>query len=82
MSKVLQDVQTERERQDAKWGISNNSPMEWVAILSEEMGEVARAAMNNFYRGESLTAYRAELVQVAAVAVAAIENLDRSEVAA
>lgn len=69
----LRDVLNERNKQDAKWGVQNHTPMKWLAILTEEVGEVAKAIIEGNH-GD----YRKELVQVAAVAVASIESLDRN----
>jgi len=83
---VLDDVVEERLRQEKKWGQQNHNPFEYLAILGEEVGEVNRAALENYdYRDRMWVAkdnprwgpYRKELVQVAAVAVAMIECLDR-----
>lgn len=72
-AECLRDVLNERNKQDAKWGEQNHTPMKWLAILTEEVGEVAKAILEGNH-GE----YRKELVQVAAVAVASIESLDRN----
>lgn len=72
--KVLDEVEDERIRQDRQWGEQNHNPDRWLAILLEECGEAAHAA-NEQNQGW----YRAELIQVAAVAVAAIECLDREK---
>lgn len=74
---VLEEVSEERTFQDSKWGLQNHVPYVWLAILTEEVGEVAQEILRSDFAGKSLSAYRAELVQVAAVAVAAIQNLDR-----
>lgn len=77
--KAYYDVFLEREAQDAKWGEQNHSPIEWMSILTEEVGEAAEAAnhvrwgMTTESLHEARKAFREELVQVAAVAVAAIE---------
>ena len=42
-SMILNDVRSERHRQDAKWGPQHHTPAEWLAILAEEVGEAARA---------------------------------------
>lgn len=82
---VLGDVLNERERQDRKWGIQNHSPDAWISILGEEFGEVCKAANEsgaNFGlidKTIDLTDYRKELIEVAAVAIAAIECLDRNK---
>ena len=72
MLKVIEDVKEERERQDAKWGEQLHDPYTWIAILGEEYGEVCKAAL------EDNGGYRDELVQVAAVAIAAIESYDKT----
>ncbi len=82
---VLDEIEAERIRQDAKWGTQNHGLPVWTMILAEEVGEAAREA-NDYYfsKDPSVSAekgrnYRAELVQVAAVAVAMIESYDRNE---
>lgn len=69
---ILANVQAERERQDVKWGEQNHHPFVWLAILQEEVGEAAKAALE----GCPLD-YHKEMIQVAAVAVAALECLER-----
>lgn len=81
---VLSEVLDERLRQDRKWGEQNHSPMHWMPILMEEVGESAKAALETHFEYNVDTAkdyseYRKELIQVAAVAVAMIECLDRNE---
>lgn len=85
MNSIINEVKKERQKQDAKWGEQNHKPIEWVGILTEEVGEVAKEAVD-FHFGDNLTDshqciknYRAELIQVAAVAVAMIECLDRNK---
>jgi len=75
---VFQDVAAERARQDAEWGTTGHTPEVWLAILTEEVGEVAREVLGLRF-GEAAKCHgdlRTELVQVAAVAVSAIESLD------
>lgn len=67
---VERDVREERTRQDAKWGTSRNlHPILWQAVLAEEMGEIARAVLEG-----DLAGYELELVQLAAAAMAALED--------
>ena len=66
-------VYEERMKQDEKWGQQNHDPLKWNAILGEEFGEVSKAILEGDVKN-----YREELIQLAAVAVAAIENLDKS----
>lgn len=66
------EVAAERDRQDRKWGAQRcHPPDRWIVILGEEFGEVCEARNDHDTAG-----YRAELIQVAAVALAAIEALD------
>lgn len=85
---VLQEVVTERIRQDRKWGANRNHlPQEWLMILGEEVGEANNAALEAHFcssekpgvKHNELTHLRTELIQVAAVAVAFVESLDRNE---
>lgn len=78
MSKVLVEVESERSRQDQIWGEQNHCPADWLMILVEEVGEANKAALEARFGGKPLTEYRTELIQVAAVAVAAVECLDRN----
>ena len=71
---IFQNIALERRRQDAKWGEQNHDAFLWLAILGEEFGETAKAAIEG-----RLADMRTELIHVAAVAVAAIESLNRNE---
>lgn len=92
MTTILSEVQKERQRQNEKWGIQDHNAVEWVAILTEEVGEVSKEAVDFHFangdknvkdtpseslQGERLMAYRKECIQVAAVAVQMVESLDR-----
>lgn len=70
---AVRDALAERTRQDTKWGEQNHKPLKWAAILAEEAGEVAKAALE----GDGAE-YRTELVQAAAVCLNAIESHDRA----
>lgn len=72
---ALHEVAKERQRQDDKCGVQRHDPLTWLAILGEEVGEVNKAVLENKFSGKGLEYYRQELIQVAAVAVAAIESL-------
>ena len=99
---VLLEVLEERKRQDDKWKQQNHPPIEYCAILGEEVGEVNKSALEGHFgypykaigqdgytvRYDPSTEeaklahyreYRKELIQVAAVAVAMFESLDRNE---
>ncbi len=73
--KIYGEIQIERNKQNYKWGEQNHEPLKWLAILSEEVGEVSKAILENL-----LPEYRKELIQVAAVVITAIEALDRGKI--
>ena len=80
MKFVIEDVVRERVRQDKKWGPQNHNTFKWLAILGEEVGEVNQAALENHFGGKkTLEDYVEELIQTAAVAVAAVECIKRNE---
>lgn len=77
MEKILTDVVLERFRQDEKFGRNRKQELTlWYTILGEEVGEVAEAILGIMFGGATKEELRAELIQVAAVAVAMIEQLD------
>lgn len=77
---VLAELKRERERQQAKWGEQNLDPPVWLMIIGEEVGEANNAALEHLLGNKTdLADYRAELVQVAAVVVHAIESFDRQQ---
>lgn len=100
MKEVLNEVQKERASQNEKWGQQDHGPVEWISILTEEVGEASKEAVDFHFknqvkctneRGEKfyqptddeqqdkrLRAYRNEMIQVAAVAIQAIECIDRN----
>lgn len=81
LQRVLDDVIAERKRQDEKWGVQNMHDFEHISILTEEVGEAAKAANEaNFTSGSTrgdFTHLRKELIQVAAVAVDHAQAIDR-----
>ena len=78
---VYRDIKAERERQFTKWGQQNHEPMVWGAILGEEVGELAQAMLADTFGSKDHSSHsasmREEAVQIAAVAVAFIQHLDR-----
>lgn len=73
---LLEELVKERVRQDAKFGaVPRHLRTEvWLTVLMEEVGEVARAILEG--KEED---YTKELVQVAAVAIAACEDFYLSD---
>ncbi len=77
---IIQEVIEERKRQNEKWGIQNHTPMEWIPVLTEEVGEVSKSALETYFGHvpyDNYDHYREELIHTAAVAIQAIESLDR-----
>ena len=79
--KVVVDILAERYFQEMKWGEQNHDPYTYLAILLEEVGEYAQASLQTQFGGKhgGLENMRTEAVQVAAVAMAIIECLDREK---
>jgi hypothetical protein len=42
-ARVLEDIDDERRRQDAKWGEQNHDLTVWLTVLAEEVGEAGDA---------------------------------------
>ncbi len=74
--RALLDVAQERKHQDSKWGVRSHNGAVWMAILGEEVGEANRAVLRDVFDKDGTADIRAELIQVAAVAVAIIEQID------
>ena len=72
-AKVLEDVLSERERQDSIWGDQKtNTDFVWALIAFEELGEVAK----DLNDGKLGNAY-VEIIQTASVLFAWAESLRR-----
>lgn len=65
---ILADVEAERRRQIGKWGVQTHTKDRWLAILVEEVGELAKAVLEGTDNAEE------EAIQVAAVAAAIAES--------
>lgn len=73
---TLLAVEHEREKQIRKWGVQEHDPQMWLAILGEEYGEVSKEIAEMHVKVFNTSAYRKELLQTAAVALAAVQCLD------
>ena len=65
-SKVIAEILQERKHRNEKWGEQHHGAWYWLCVLMEEVGEASKDWQQ----------YRKELIHVAAVAVAAIEDTD------
>jgi NTP pyrophosphatase (non-canonical NTP hydrolase) len=81
--KVLDWVNSERDRQESKWGEQNHTPEKWVGILGEEYGEFCEAINETvFFNNTTKGGYenmKNEAIQTAAVAIAFVECLERNK---
>jgi hypothetical protein len=78
---VTSDVKEELQRQLRKWGTQTHQPLYWLGILGEEYGEAAKWIIEwGVCRpgAETVPMLYLELVQIAAVAIAAAECLNRT----
>lgn len=70
--RIILEIQCERHFQDKKWGVDRKLPIgDWMLILHEETGEACQSALQG-----NMDSFRAEMIQVAAVALAIIESHD------
>lgn len=56
MNGILYEIAQERKKQNAKWGEQNHKPIEWIAILTEEVGEVAKEALDHHFKNPYINA--------------------------
>ena len=74
MGNIFAEIIAERKRQDEKWGANRNLEHSfWLMILVEEVGEAAMAIL------KGTPNLKKELIQIAAVVVAWLENIERNE---
>lgn len=88
---AVEDILKERDFQDRKWGAQRHiDPYKWNTILGEEHGEVCEATLDldhaikngdgsadsGKHIAAKYSALRKEIVQVAAVAMAMLEDFD------
>lgn len=79
MVAIFDAIRAERKYQDAKYGPCTGSGghelAAWTIVLESELDEAKKAAMHGGYQNQlGRNSVRAELIQVAAVAIAALEQ--------
>ncbi len=72
---ILKQVATERARQRSIWGEQYHHAEKWISLLTEELGEVAKAVNDRDKDG-----YVKELIQLAALAIATIESYNKADI--
>ena len=80
LDKILQEVKDERTYQDGKWGHSlddtKNTPALWMSYISNYMSLWMKGLFEP-YPKSMMDDYRAKMIKTAALAIAAVESLDR-----
>lgn len=73
---IFKKINEERDRQDAKWGPNpRNLPLgEWLAVLVEEVGEIAKSLLDN-----DMDNLIVEIIQVCAVGISMIEDITHED---
>jgi len=66
--RIFNMISAEEDRQVKKWGIQNRTPFEWMAYLTEEVGELAKAISEHEYRGGFSDDVVREAIQTATLA--------------
>lgn len=77
LENVLSLVLAEYDRQNIKWGKQDHDNYHWLAILTEEVGELAQAILHDEFGGSCAGNVQIELIHVAAVAVQWLECIER-----
>ena len=66
---LISNVIREHNRQIKKWGTQVCSLFEWLAYLTEEVGELAEAISEYTYRGKPKGEIHKEAIQIATLAL-------------
>lgn len=76
LENALNEVRAEREYQNGKWGTvsddTKNTPFHWLAWITK----YASGFANGTWKPDT-NVFRTSMVKVAAIAVAAVESIDR-----
>lgn len=78
---IFAEVDAERQYQETKWGNDNDDKAnleDWVSWISHHSSRWFPGGFRPHTK-ETRTAFRKQMVKVAALAVAAIEAIDRQE---
>ena len=79
MNDILQEIKEEREYQDKRWGgvkhDDQHKPNDWIAFITGYAGRAYDCCME--HPGD-LDDFRESMIKVAALAVAAVEWVDRN----
>ena len=77
--KITLDIAQECNRQDEKWGANReHDPFIWLAILTEEVGELAQAILRSCFNEAEIQNVREEAIHVIAVTIQLVDCLDQN----
>lgn len=77
MEEILKQIIATRNSHDGKWGFTfhvDGSPLAWAQTMQEELDDTF-----NYIHCYQHSDYRESLIQIGAMVLAALENLDRNE---
>lgn len=79
---IFQEIRLEREHQDKKWGGSEHDnehgAYDWAAFITYYLGKSVELFVNEVGQPQGkLLMFRYNMVKIAALAIAAIEAVDR-----
>ena len=77
IEEIFKEIMGERERQDHQWGgpphDDRHSPCDWAAYIDKQLS----AAENEWLEKRNLGLFSERMRKIAALAVAAIQSIDR-----
>jgi NTP pyrophosphatase (non-canonical NTP hydrolase) len=73
------DIHDENNKQIGKWGIQEKTIFEWLAYLTEEVGELSKAISEHYYRIGRKEEIKGEAIQVATLALKIAEMTSEEE---
>jgi NTP pyrophosphatase (non-canonical NTP hydrolase) len=79
LHKVVLLCMEENTRQLNKWGIQTRTPFEWLAYTTEELGELAKAMSEHYYRDGNVEDVIKEAVQTATLVLKIAEMYSTME---
>lgn len=69
LNKLMKLIEIENKEQIRKWGIQDHTPFEWLTFTTEELGELANAISEEYYRMGSIKDVIDESIQTATLSL-------------
>lgn len=76
---IFELIHYENDCQIFKWGIQDRGPFEWLSIIAEEFGELAKAINEEVYRGGTREGVIKEAIQTATLCLKIAEMYKNDE---